>query len=159
MGSQILIPPVRRLVYVVFLSTAFASSCLAEEKSQEPTNIQRGPLAEKHLSQRLAVWQRRLQLQTWTISVVMIKPEGLRPATLGNIRWDPEHKKAVIRVLHASEYKMPFDAALKDMEFTIVHELIHLTLSGLPRHEDKRSEEERAINQIAEALLQGDGAN
>jgi hypothetical protein len=89
----------------------------------------------------------------------MIKPEGLRPATLGNIRWDPENKKAVIRVLHACEYKVPFEAALRDMEFTLVHELIHLTLSGLPRDEDNMSEEERAINQIAEALLQREVAN
>ena len=87
----------------------------------------------------------------------MSKPDRLRPATLGNIKWDPETKSAVIRVLHASEYQMPFTAALKDMEFTLVHELIHLTFASIPRSESDRGAEERAINRIADALLQRDG--
>ena len=159
MSSRTSPPPLGRFVYVVFLGAAFAGCCLAEEKPQAPALHERGPVAEKYLREKLAVWQRRLQLQAWTISVEMIKPEGLRPATLGNIRWDPENKTAVIRVLHASDYQMPFTAALKDMEFTLVHELIHLTFSRLPRHETNLSDEERAINQIADALLQRDGAD
>jgi hypothetical protein len=39
------------------------------------------------------------------------------------------------------------------MEFTIVHELIHLELASLPRSEASRSEEEYAINHLASALL------
>jgi hypothetical protein len=45
---------------------------------------------------------------------------------------------------------------LDDMEFTIVHELIHLQLSSLPRSEASRSAEELAVNRIAEALLKLD---
>jgi hypothetical protein len=40
------------------------------------------------------------------------------------------------------------------MEFTVVHELIHLTLSTLRAGQAGSTEEERAINQIASALLQ-----
>jgi Zn-dependent peptidase ImmA (M78 family) len=46
---------------------------------------------------------------------------------------------------------------LDDMEFTVVHELIHLelapTLSQYSRNEASRREEEHAVNHMAEALL------
>ena len=75
---------------------------------------------------------------------------------MGNIRWDADKKTATIRVLDAADYPMSFPAALKDMEFTIVHELIHLELASMPRSEASRREEEYAVNRIAGALLQLD---
>jgi hypothetical protein len=62
-------------------------------------------------------------------------------------------KSAVIWVLHPSDYRLPFPEMLNDMEFTIVHELVHLELASLPRSEASRSSEEHAVNGIAEALL------
>lgn len=111
------------------------------------------------LDGRLAVWQQRLHLQDWKISIIMSHPSELKPRTLGNIHWDSDKKAAVIRVLHPADYRMPYKAMLDDMEFTVVHELIHLELSSLPRSEASRSAEEYAVNQIAEALLKLDRAN
>jgi hypothetical protein len=108
------------------------------------------------LTQRLAVWQQRLTLQDWHISIIMSHPSELKPRTLGNIHWDSDKKSAVIRVLDASDYRLPYHAMLDDMEFTIVHELIHLELSSLPRSEASRRDEEHAVNQITEALLKLD---
>jgi hypothetical protein len=65
----------------------------------------------------------------------------------------------VIRVLDASDYRMPYREMLDDMEFTVVHELIHLELSSLPRSEASRRDEEHAVNQIADALLKLDRSN
>jgi hypothetical protein len=48
---------------------------------------------------------------------------------------------------------MSFPDALKDMEFTIVHELVHLQLSSLPRNDASRSAEEKAVNTLTDALL------
>jgi hypothetical protein len=42
---------------------------------------------------------------------------------------------------------------LDDMEFTIVHEMVHLELASLPRSEASRRVEEHAVNEIATALL------
>jgi hypothetical protein len=56
-------------------------------------------------------------------------------------------------VLDPSEYRLPFEEMLADIEFTLVHELVHLELASLPRSEASRSSEERAVNQITEALL------
>jgi hypothetical protein len=111
------------------------------------------------LNGRLAIWQQRLNLQDWKISIVMSHPSELKPRTLGNIHWDSDKKAAVIRVLHPADYKMAYKPMLEDMEFTVVHELIHLELSSLPRSEASRSAEEYAVNQIAEALLKLDRAS
>jgi hypothetical protein len=42
------------------------------------------------------------------------------------------------------------------MEMTLVHELVHLELSSLPRSAASRREEEFAVNRIADALVQLD---
>jgi len=111
---------------------------------------------EKFVNERLSLWQQRLNLQDWNISVVMTRRSDLKTGTLGGIRWDKGKKTAVLRVLDPADYRMPFGEMLKDMEFTIVHELVHLELASLPRSEASRSNEEHAVNQIAEALLRLD---
>ena len=140
---------------------AFAGSCLAPETPREPSVLERGPLAEHYLLKRLAVWQKRLNLQDWTITLELSHPSDLRRGSLGNVHWDADKKTANIRVLHASDYQMSFSATLKDMEFTVVHELTHLELSSMTRNFKSRSEEsvgaeERAVNSLADAMLQLD---
>ncbi|MBV8732864.1 MAG: hypothetical protein JO336_23900 [Acidobacteriia bacterium] len=116
----------------------------------------RGQAIVNYVNERLAVWQLRLNLQDWKITVIMSHPSDLKPRTLGNIHWDSDKKAAVIRVLDASDYKLSYHEMLDDMEFTVVHELIHLELSSLPRSEASRRDEEHAVNQIADALLKLD---
>lgn len=122
----------------------------------DPTIRERAIVAESYVNQKLWLWQRHLKLQNWNISVIMCPPTDLKPRTLGNIHWDAEKRTALIRVLDSRHYTMPFREILDDMEFTVVHELIHLQLSSLPRSEASRSAEEHAVNQIAEALLKLD---
>jgi hypothetical protein len=117
-------------------------------------------LAESFASARLWVWQKRLDLQGWDVSVVVLRADGLKPKTVGNIHWDRDKKTASIRILDPADYQLPLAAMLQDIEFTVVHELIHLEmapiLSDLPRTDANRLEEEHAVNQMAEALLQLD---
>ena len=129
---------------------------LAEPPVSDPSPRERGLQAESFVNARLAVWQQRLNLQDWKISIIMSHPSDLKPKTLGNIHWDADKKAATIRVLDSSDYRLPFHEMLEDMEFTVVHELIHLELSSLPRSEASRREEEHAVNQIADALLKLD---
>lgn len=77
----------------------------------------------------------------------------LKPQTLGNVHWNADQKTAVVRVLAVSDYKIACPAALEDMELTVVHELVHLTLSPLRSAATNRGDEERAVNQISGALL------
>jgi hypothetical protein len=110
-------------------------------------------MAQGYVVERLSIWQQRLKLQDWKISILMAHPTDLKPKTLGNIHWDADKKSAVIRVLDSSDYQLGCRDMLDDMEFTVVHELIHLELSSLPRSEASRRDEEYAVNQIADALL------
>jgi hypothetical protein len=125
----------------------------AEEASAEPPASERGSLAEQYLTKRLALWQGRLQLENWKISLIMSHPDDLRAGTLGNVHWDPDQKTAKIRVLDASDYQKPYKDALRDMEFTLVHELVHVELAALPRNDASRNDEEDAVNRLAKALL------
>lgn len=145
----------------VLLLGAFAATCIAPETLKEPLLRERGPIADAYLHQRLSLWQDRLNLQDWKIALIQSHPESLRPGTLGNIHWDADAQTATIRVLDAADYHVPMNAALKDMEFTVVHELVHLDLSSLTRNFKSRSEEsysgeEQAVNRMADALLKLD---
>jgi hypothetical protein len=114
-------------------------------------------LATSFTNEKLWYWQKRLNLQDWNVTVAVVRSNELKPKTLGNIHWDTEKKTAILRVLDPAEYQMPFREMLDDMEFTVVHELIHLELSPVlsqfSRNEANRREEEHAVNHMADALL------
>jgi hypothetical protein len=114
------------------------------------------------MAEKLSAWQKRLNLQDWNITVVLARATELKPKTLGNIHWDTDKKTATIHVLDPADYHLPFAAMLQDMEFTIVHELIHLELSPvlapLQRTDENRRDEEHAVNHMAQALLDLDRA-
>lgn len=143
---------------------AFATVSLAQEASPAhcapPLSLtphERSVMAESFTTEKLLAWQKRLNLADWKISVLVVRTSDLKPKTLGNIHWDGEKKTAIIRVLDPADYKLPLHAMLDDMEFTVVHELIHLelspVLSPLQRNDANRMEEEHAVNHMAQALL------
>ena len=119
----------------------------------DPSPADREGLANRYVHEILPFWQRRLQLQDWTIYVLLSRPEDLRPGTLGNIHWDAEKKAATIRVMDASGYASDTAAMLKDMQVTVVHELVHLELASLPVSDADRSNQEYAIDHLTDALL------
>ena len=141
------------LVSLVILPLNAVSASAQQQTSAESNARECARISETYVTERLSVWQQRLKLQDWKISIVMAHPSDLKPKTLGNIHWDADKKSAVIRVLDASDYRLACRDMLDDMEFTVVHELIHLELSSLPRSEASRRDEEYAVNQIADALL------
>jgi len=109
---------------------------------------------ESYLRDKLAFWQGRLKLDDWSVTLVISEAGDLRPGTLGNIHWDADKKTAVIKVLSGAARETGSHDALPEMEFTIIHELIHLELAYLPRTEESRPAEEFAVNHLAEALRQ-----
>jgi hypothetical protein len=157
-GSYFLPRSSRAILAFVLLFLISRSVCFAPQTPLEPNRAERKRLAEKYVHERLPFWQRKLALEAWNVSIVPVHPTDLRPGTLGNVHWDKEKKTAVIHVLDASDYRTPFRATLNDLEFTVVHELIHLELASLPRSDASRSDEEHAINNLADALLKFDRA-
>jgi len=138
-----------------------ASSSASVNTPESPR--ERTLLAERYAAERLSAWQKRLNLQDWNISLIVARATELKPKTLGNIHWDAEKKTAVIRVLDPADYKLPFNEMLQDLEFTVVHELIHLELSPvlapLQRSDANRRDEEHTVNNMADALLKLDRQN
>ena len=118
-----------------------------------PSPPSAGQVATQFTQEKLAVWQQRLKLDDWKISISMKRLSELPPKTLGGIRWDKKRKTAVMWILDAADYRLPVAKMLDDMELTIVHELVHLDLAALPRGEASRSTEEQAVNGIAQAML------
>jgi hypothetical protein len=118
---------------------------------------ERSLVAGSFATERLWLWQKRLNLEAWKISIVVSRAADLKPKTVGNIKWDRDKKTAVIRILDPADYHMEFPPMLRDIEFTVVHELIHLEMSpvlaDLQRTEENRREEEFAVNHMADALL------
>ena len=147
--------PRRVLAYgfTAFMLPFWAGDASAERR---PSPHECARMVEPYLTYRLAVWQERLKLETWRISIILMPQSDLKPKTLGNIQWNNNAKSAVIRVLDAAAYQTGCQDMLDDMEFTVLHELIHLELSSLPRSEASRVDEEFAVNQITEALLKLD---
>jgi hypothetical protein len=147
--------PAYRSIPLTLAALICCACCYAETTAHE-----RSLLAGSFATERLSVWQKRLNLQDWNISVVVARATELKAKTVGNIHWDREKKTAVIRVLDPADYDMEFGPMLKDIEFTVVHELIHLEmvpiLSDLQRSAENRLEEEHAVNHLADALLKLD---
>jgi hypothetical protein len=143
----------------ILLLLTFAGTLLADQVSPISPR-ERTVAAESFANERLWVWQRRLNLDEWKITLVMARTGDLRPKTLGNIHWDLEKKCAVLHVLDPADYRLPWREMLDDIEFTVVHELIHLgfapVLSDLQRSDANRREEEHAVNHMAAALLKLD---
>jgi hypothetical protein len=107
----------------------------------------------KFVSERLEVWQDHLNLRDWNIRLEFVRARQLEPKTLGTVHWDTLLKVATISVLAPEDYDLSYKPMLDDMEFTIVHELVHIQLASLPRSEASRRVEEHAVNELASALL------
>ena len=139
---------------------AFAGSSYAQTPAPDASPQERTALAAGFAAEKLGRWQKRLNLEDWKIGVMIVRASDLKPKTLGNIHWDTEKKTATIRVLDPADYQMAWTDMLRDMEFTVVHELIHLelspVLSTISRNDASRREEEHAVNHMADALLKLD---
>ncbi|HWB85986.1 MAG TPA: hypothetical protein VG675_17720 [Bryobacteraceae bacterium] len=94
-----------------------------------------------------------MRLADWHIDIHLVRAQLLEPRTLGTIHWDTDTKRATIAVLSTYDYHLPFRAMLGDMEFTVVHELVHLHLASLPRSDASRREEEHAVNSLTRVIL------
>jgi hypothetical protein len=139
---------------VLSLSVLNGTACGASIPAQDTLARERALVAENYVNQKLQIWQKRLRLENWVLTVRLVRSWELKPKTLGNIHWDKDRNTALIKVLDPVDYKLPFPDVLKDLETTIVHEMVHLHLAALPRSEATRKAEESVVTKIAGALLE-----
>src|SRR5215469_7274314 len=106
------------------------------------------------------LWQQRLDLGEWAITTMIVRVSDLKPDSLGNLKWNTANRTAIVKVLNPLDYELPVSEIPADIEYTILHELIHLQLSALPHDGSTKLVEEKVVNRISEALFQLEkGAN
>jgi hypothetical protein len=132
---------------------AHTGSARRESVPEHTGSARREIVAHEFVDNALRTWQRRLNLNEWKITVDLVRASSLEPRTLGNIHWDSNLKQASISVLSAYDYTLATPDMLDDMEFTVVHELIHLHLASLPHSDASRRPEENAVNELAHAFI------
>jgi hypothetical protein len=142
------------LLLVCLLSVLPVARLRAESAPSDTAD--REAFANRYIHEILPYWQRRLQLQDWNITVQLARPSDLRTGTLGNVHWDTNQKQATIRVMDATGYTTGLIPMLKDMEVTVVHELVHIELASLPVSEADRNNQENAIDRITAGLLESE---
>jgi hypothetical protein len=64
----------------------------AETRLPEPPASEYSQRAQQFVDSKLALWQQRLKLEGWRISVVMARQSDLPPQTMGGIHWDKGKK-------------------------------------------------------------------
>jgi hypothetical protein len=139
-----------------FLFFAFAVTAPSSASSGTPTTPaaqERANIAQHFVGRTLNLWQGRLGFNEWDIHVNLVRSTALEPRTLGNSHWDTNLKHDTIDVLSPYDYTLSTPEMLKDMEVTVVHELVHLELATLPRSDATKGEEEQAVVRITSALL------
>lgn len=117
------------------------------------------PLSAEQPHERLAstlrIWQKRLHLESWNISVSLAAPHDLGEGLLGYVEWnDTPGNRAEIRVLDPKQDsdQLSLEEAWAECEVTVVHELVHLSLAGLTEAVDQ-DQEETVVSDLTEALL------
>ena len=101
----------------------------------------------------IAKWQRRLALEDWSIESKIVRVWDLPERAVANIHWSLPNKKATIQVLNSVDSSLHRAEILKDTELSIVHELVHLSMSKLPLDPKHTELEEEAVKKLSVALL------
>jgi hypothetical protein len=109
-------------------------------------------LNNKQLQEKLSYWQKRLRLQDWLIDARIVRQMDMMGQDCqGECNYNLLKKMAVINVLDHCDYQ-PNEIFPQDMEWCLVHELLHLHFA--PLHiENENEAEEQAIDLISQALV------
>lgn len=94
------------------------------------------------------LWQKRLKILDWTVSVRWGN-DGELPEEYGICDYDPRQMIAEVVIRSGVDPKYPNP----DIEQTLIHELLHVVLHGDKDYDKEDILQERAINQITEALF------
>ena len=109
------------------------------------------PPSHAQLERQLKFWQKRLGLEDWEICLQVVRQSALDKNTWGNAEWDWDRKFAVINVLDPQDYNLKGNELRRDMECTIVHELVHIQVAPLEAKDSEVREE--VVNHIMTALI------
>lgn len=112
-------------------------------------------IPEEELDARLQYWQERLNLNHWDIKVRLEKLGQMGTGKVGRNNYAWTHHESRIALIHPDDFE---DWGEYDMEFILVHELLHLIIDVQHPIMKGRKEtfSEQAINSVAATLVQMD---
>lgn len=103
------------------------------------------------MKKRMKYWQKQLRLQDWDIDIKKAKPKRLKiKGAAGQVEYSVDLKVATILISDELKDK-------REIEHTIIHELLHLHLAPISQFcegDCYETYEEQAIESITKALLQ-----
>lgn len=102
---------------------------------------------DEELQAKCEEWQKRLRLQDWIVKCKIVRQRDMTNETAGaEVKHYIMKKQAAIRVRDSIDY--PEETITEqDMEWDLIHELLHLYLA--PLHTDETDEH---VEQIVECL-------
>ncbi|MDP8979516.1 MAG: hypothetical protein M3O35_02875 [Acidobacteriota bacterium] len=139
----------------VFISVCVGTAgpgSTAVSQTSDPRAVVNAPQVDRWTKK----WQQRLEMGEWQVATQIVRIWELKPDTLGNLRWNGDNHTATIKVLNPLDYDLAPADTIQDIEYTILHELIHLQLSVLPRDVASKGVEEKVVNRIGDALFRLD---
>jgi hypothetical protein len=119
-------------------------------------------LSTEELVTLCAEWQRRLRLQDWTVTVRRVRSSEFAggPHFGGQVSFNNDKRAACIKIAEPDDYENTCNVDMErpqDMEYTLVHELLHLHVAPLNHLIKTDSIEERfeehLVDSVARALV------
>lgn len=119
-------------------------------------------ITTQSLEELVELWQERLNLPDWTISIKFVSLEKMENKDAdAEVDLHPTHKVAYIYVAPPGAHDTPTNKVVnRDIELTIVHEMLHILLwawDDVPPETVEEMVLEQTINTLAATLMKGHG--
>lgn len=108
-------------------------------------------MTQVELDKLCALWQQRLRLQDWRVSVKLVRKHEL-PDCHAEAMPHSRTKVAKIRIVTPDD-RDPEWADETELEWSLVHELMHLYCPDLSPGDDEDIDFETMLNLVSEALV------
>lgn len=132
---------------------SFSFLAVGEGRGEIIKSLPKPAITNAQVANWTRYWQKILGLDDWKVESYIVRAYELKPETLGNLRWNSVTRQATLRVLSPVDYDNPQVDISEDMEYTVLHELLHLQLCLLPKPPNKKEEEEQAVNRLADGYM------
>jgi hypothetical protein len=114
------------------------------------------PRGERLLAQAtrmLRKWQHIVRLEDWDIAINFGRWHEVHEEAVAHCHYSRARREAHLVIRHPDDWGPETWAGDNDMELTIVHELLHLKLSGLDNTDATKQVEEALVEQMARSLV------
>lgn len=108
-------------------------------------------MTQIELDKLCALWQKRLRLQDWRVTVKLVRKYEL-PDSYADTLPHGKTKAAKIRIVDPGD-RNPEWADETELEWSLVHELLHLYCPDLSPGDDEDVDFETMLNLVSEALV------